>query len=145
MPSERAWSTDCSSTSSPSISKRPSSGFWKPEMIFISVDLPAPLSPSRPSTPPLRSVRLSSRSAVTGPKRLATCSTRRASSATAAPLPDPPDVDVDHHREQDRDAEDEVQVVSVDPFERQPVAQDAEEQGADQGADRGAGAARQQR
>ena len=52
-----------------------------PQMILISVDLPAPLSPSRPSTSPLRRCRLTSRSAVTGPKRLATCSTRRTSSA----------------------------------------------------------------
>src|SRR3954462_5400084 len=106
---------------------RPSSGFWKPEMIFISVDLPAPLSPSSPSTSPLRRWRLMSRSAVTGPKRLATCSTRRTSSearassaettrssSIAASLPHAADVDVDHHRDEDRDAEDEVEVVGVD-------------------------------
>src|ERR671922_964701 len=109
MPSERAWSTDRSSVSSPLMNRRPSSGFWKPEMILISVDLPAPLSPSSPSTSPLRRCRLTSRSAVTGPKRLATCSTRRTSSDTAPP-PDPADIDIDHHRDEDRDAEDEVEV-----------------------------------
>src|SRR3954464_7221148 len=113
-------------------------------MILISVDFPAPLSPSSPSTSPLRRCRLISRSAVTGPKRLATSSTRstsspdRASSAemtlswiessdTAAP-PHPSHVGIDDHRAQDGHAQDEVQVVGVDALERQAVAQDPEEQ-----------------
>src|SRR3954451_2814537 len=127
MPSERAWSTERSSTSSPLITSRPASGFWKPEMILISVDLPAPLSPSRPSTSPLPRCRSMLRSAVTGPKRFDTPSTRRTSSDTAA-LPDPPDIDVDDHRQQDRDAEDEVQIVRVDALQRQAVTQDAQEE-----------------
>src|SRR3954470_24905745 len=103
---------------------RPSVGFWNPEMIFISVDFPAPLSPSSPSTSPLRRCRLMSRNAVTGPKRLETFSTRRTScSTTAAPLPHASDVDVDDHRDENRHAEDEVQVVRVDALERQAVAQ----------------------
>src|SRR3954468_17458074 len=134
MPSERAWSTDLSSTSSPLMISRPSSGFWKPEMVLISVDLPAPLSPSRPSTSPLPRCRLISRSAVTGPKRLATPSTRRTSSDTA-PLPHAPDVGVDDHRGQDRHAEDEVQVVRVDALERQAVPQYPEEQRSEQRTD----------
>src|SRR4051812_13753414 len=136
--------------------RRPSSGFWKPEIVLMSVDLPAPLSPRRPRTSPLRRCRLMSRSAVTGPKRLETCSTRSTSSdastgwttrasATTAPLPHASDVGVDDHRDQDRDAEDEVEVVGIDALERQPVAQDAEEQRADQRADRGPLAAGQQR
>src|SRR3954451_5952134 len=104
-------------------------------MILISVDLPAPLSPSRPSTSPLPRCRLTSRSAVTGPKRLATFSTRRTSSDTAPPS-HPADVDVDDHRDEDRDAQDEVEVVGIDALERQPVAQDAEEQRAEERADR---------
>src|SRR4051794_38946984 len=151
MPSERAWSTEPSSTSSPLTISRPSVGFWKPEMIFMSVDLPAPLSPSRPRTSPWRRCRLMSRRAVTGPNRLETCSTRSTSScarassgvtmrssATAAPLSHAPDVHVDHHRPEDRDAEDEVQVVGIHALERQPVAQDPEEQRAEERADRGA-------
>src|SRR3954449_4992366 len=158
MPSERAWSTDLSSVSSPLTIRRPPSGFWKPEMILIRVDLPAPLSPRRPRTSPLRRCRLMSRSAVTGPKRFATCSTRstssdaRASSAEttrsssiAAPLPHAADVDVDDHRAEDRHAEDEVEVVGVDALERQAVAQDAEEQRAEERADRRALTAREQR
>src|SRR3954471_23624275 len=124
--------------------RRPSSGFWKPEMILISVDLPAPLSPSRPSTSPLPRRRLTSRSAVTGPKRLATFSTRRTSSDTAPPS-HATDIDVDDHRDEDRHAEDEVQVVGVDALERQPVAQDAEEQRAEERADPRPLAAREQR
>src|SRR5207247_6457645 len=117
--------------------RRPASGRWKPAMILISVDLPAPLSPSSPRTSPLRRWRLTSRRAVTGPKRLETCSTRRTSSGIAAPLPHAADVDVDAHRDEDRDAEDEVQVVGVDALDGQPVAQDAQKQRAEQRADHG--------
>src|SRR3954453_15682827 len=110
MPSERAWSTDLSSVSSPLMISRPSSGFWKPELILIRVDLPAPLSPSSPSTSPLPRGRALLRSAVTGPKRLATPPTRRTSSDAAATAR-PPHVDVDHHRHQDSSAQDEFQIV----------------------------------
>src|SRR3954453_14989755 len=158
IPSEGAWSTERSSTSSPLTTSRPSSGFWKPEMILISVDLPAPLSPSSPSTSPLRRCTLMSRSAVTGPKRLEMCSTRstsseaRASSAVrirssakGAPLSHASDVHVDDHRDEDRHAQDEVEVVGVDPLQGQAVAQDAEEDRAEERADGGALAAGEQR
>src|SRR3954471_16283498 len=135
MPSERAWSTDLSSTTSPLTISRPSLGFWKPEMILIRVDLPAPLSPSSPSTSPLPRRRSMLRSAVTGPKCLATPSTRSTSSDAAATA-HPPHVDVDHHRAQDGDAQDEVEIVGVDALQRQAVAQDAQEQRAEQRADR---------
>src|SRR3989442_14309667 len=49
-------------------------------MILMRVDLPAPLSPSSPSTSPFFRCRLTSLSAVTGPKRLAMCCTRSTSS-----------------------------------------------------------------
>ena len=52
IPSERAWSTLWGSYGSPRRNIWPVSCFSKPQMIFISVDLPAPLSPSRPSTSP---------------------------------------------------------------------------------------------
>src|SRR6478735_11624195 len=140
MPNERAWSTSRKVTSSPFTTMRPSSAFWKPAMIFISVDLPAPLSPSSPSTSPLRRWRLTSRRAVTAPNRFETCSMRRTSSATGVsamttPLPDAADVDVDAHREQDRDTEDEVEVVGAHALECQAVAQHTQEQGTEQCAD----------
>src|SRR5262249_46027506 len=122
----------------------PSSGFWKPEMILISVDLPAPLSPSSPSTSPFLRRRLTSRSAVTGPKRLATFSTRSTSSDATAP-PDATHVDVDQHRGDDRDAQDEVEVVGVDAPKRQAAAREAEEERAERRADRRALAAGEQR
>src|ERR1700686_33879 len=120
-------------------------------MVLISVDLPAPLSPSRPSTSPFFRCRLTSRSAVTGPKALAMCSTRSTSSgaatgstmcsagiawsANAGPPSRAPHVDVDPHREQDRQPEVEVEVVGVDALEREAVLQHAEEQRAEQRAD----------
>src|SRR5262245_38205960 len=113
-------------------------------MIFISVDLPAPLSPSRPSTSPLRRCMLMSRSAVTGPNFLLTCSMRRSSSdavggattcspvipdsANACPLPHAGDIGIGGHRDDDRQAEVEAQVVGVDALDDQAVAQHAEEQ-----------------
>src|ERR1700688_1261367 len=47
----------------------PRSGAWTPEMILISVDLPEPFSPTRQCTSPISSVRSTSRSACTPPKR----------------------------------------------------------------------------
>src|SRR5919197_18092 len=154
MPSPRAWSTLCGSYGSPRRNICPSSGRWKPQMIFISVDLPAPLSPSRPSTSPLRRCMLMSRSAVTGPNFLLTCSTRRTSSAAsfgatmcspvmplsanARPLSHARDVSVGGHRDDDRQAQVEAQVVGVDALDDQPVAQGAEEQRADERTDDGA-------
>src|SRR4051795_2141288 len=102
-------------------------------MVLMSVDLPAPLSPSRPRTSPLRRCMLMSRSAVTGPKRLVTCSTRRTSSgdavgattcsplmpvsANARPLSHASDIGVGGHRDDDREAEVEAQVVGVDALD----------------------------
>src|SRR5271154_7141607 len=120
---------------SPCSSIEPESCFWKPEMILISVDLPAPLSPSRPSTSPFLRCRFTSRSAVTGPKLLAMCSTRRTSSgaevgpttacsmtgSTTAAVPPSrtSDVDVGGHRDDDREARVEQQVVGVDVLQGQ--------------------------
>src|SRR4030088_2084828 len=47
----------------------PRSGASTPEMIFMSVDLPEPFSPTRQCTSPTSSVRSTSRSACTPPKR----------------------------------------------------------------------------
>src|ERR1700758_4539382 len=111
-------------------------------MILISVDLPAPLSPSRPRTSPFLRCRLTSRSATTGPKRLAMCSTRRTSSgaevgpptgsgaappATAArPPAHAPHVHVRGHRHDDREPEVEEQVVGGRALQDQAVLEDPE-------------------
>src|ERR1700745_3653408 len=99
-------------------------------MILISVDLPAPLSPSSPSTSPFFRCRLMSRSAVTGPNRFAMCSTRSTSSgeldgptalaggaAASAPArrppADAPDIDVGRHCDDHGEAGVEQQVVGL--------------------------------
>src|SRR5438128_775321 len=113
-------------------------------MILMRVDLPAPLSPSSPSTSPLRTCRLTSLSAVTGPKRLAMCSTRSTSSgadwgpttagagvaASANPRMSSARAADEHvccHRDDDRKAAVEEQVVGVDALKDQPVLEDPEE------------------
>src|SRR5436305_10203077 len=120
-------------------------------MILTSVDLPAPLSPSNPSTSPLRRCKLRSRSAVIGPKRLAMCSSRSTSSdaelgptmcssatvrsGTPGSGPDAADKHVQAHGDDDRDTEIEVLVVRVHALERQAVLKDPDEQSAEQRAD----------
>src|SRR5260370_27507210 len=54
-----------------------------PERILISVDLPAPLSPSRPTISFRRTDKVTSLSACTRPKNLLMCSIRTSSSAIA--------------------------------------------------------------
>ena len=48
MPARMAARVEPSGTGSPSRTTSPASGDTKPESTFISVDLPAPFSPSRP-------------------------------------------------------------------------------------------------
>src|SRR6478752_6590667 len=107
-------------------------------MILISVDLPAPLSPSNPSTSPFFRCRLMSRSAVTGPKRLEMFSTRSTSSgalvgptalaagvAALATAGVPParasDVHVRGHRHDHREPRVEEQVVGLHALQDQAV------------------------
>src|SRR5215218_8844658 len=139
---------------------RPSSGLWNPQMIFIRVDFPAPLSPSKPSTSPLRRRRFTSRSAVIGPKPLLICSTRRTSfspevgattrsaaasgSGNRSPPSHAADKYVCRHRDDDRGALIEAQVVGVHALDYQAVLQDPQEEGPDQRPDHGPGAAGQQ-
>src|SRR6185295_1225499 len=54
----------------PSTVAVPASGRRKPVIIFIVVDLPAPLGPRKPRTSPLATLRLRSWTATTAPKRL---------------------------------------------------------------------------
>ena len=88
MPSDRAWSTDLNVTSWPSSRIRPESGGWKPHRIFSRVDLPAPLSPSRPSTSPRASRRLMS--AARSPRRSACRCARPAARRAPRPAGRPP-------------------------------------------------------
>src|SRR4029079_8862280 len=55
-------------TGSPLMRISPESGRWAPDSTFISVDLPAPLPPTRPTTSPGRRSMLTSSTACTPPK-----------------------------------------------------------------------------
>src|SRR5271166_4231454 len=112
-------------------------------MILITVDLPAPLSPSSPRTSPLRRCRLMSRSAEIGPNCLATCSTRSTSSGaswspsirspakawsgTAGPQTQTAHQDVERHRDDDRDPDVQVLVVGAHTSDHESVLENAEE------------------
>jgi hypothetical protein len=58
MPRATASADDAKKTSSPSSRIWPCVGFSTPAMIFISVDLPAPFSPTSTLTAPLRTEKL---------------------------------------------------------------------------------------
>ena len=60
IPSFTAWLGDSMRTSRPSRKIFPSVGWYSPMRMFISVDLPAPFSPSSVSTSPRFTVRLMS-------------------------------------------------------------------------------------
>src|ERR1041384_2433463 len=82
----------------------PALGGGTPARILISVDLPAPLSPSRQWTSPRRSRRLTSWRAATVPNDLLTPSSSRRYSAGAM-SPRPRDAAAHVVIEQDRDEE----------------------------------------
>ena len=69
-PRARAFCTSRSWTRCPLNQISPRSGWWTPVMTLMSVDLPAPLSPSRPTTSPLASWKLTSCRTWTPPKDL---------------------------------------------------------------------------
>src|SRR5579871_2186076 len=70
MPAARASRADRKRVSCPSSRKRPENSGCTPAMIFISVLLPAPFSPTRPWISPGRSAKSTPRSASTPPKVL---------------------------------------------------------------------------
>src|SRR5690349_17572217 len=70
MPAPCASRAERKCVSCPSIRKRPENSGCTPAMIFISVLLPAPFSPTRPWISPGRSAKSTPRSASTPPKVL---------------------------------------------------------------------------
>src|SRR5438445_319757 len=70
MPASRALSGVARSASAPLIRTDPASLVYAPERIFMSVDLPAPFSPSSRCTSPRRTVRSTLSSATTPGNRL---------------------------------------------------------------------------
>src|SRR5918998_1504613 len=77
MPSAAASLGPVSRAGSPSQKISPESTGWIPAMHLTSVDLPAPLSPTRAVTSPRRTVRSTSCSTCTGPKLLLTALSSR--------------------------------------------------------------------
>src|SRR4029077_1992438 len=72
----------------PSKSIVPSSAVWMPAMVFTIVDLPAPLSPTKPTTSPAWTAKSTRSRAWTGPNRLLTpLSSNNGVFACIAPLP----------------------------------------------------------
>ena len=76
-PARSASRTPAKRTGAPSIRISPSSAGWTPERIFISVDLPAPFSPTSACTSPARRSKSTRSSAVTPAKCLVTLRARR--------------------------------------------------------------------
>ena len=123
------------------LDRRPASSRCAPLMHLISVDLPAPLSPSRASTSPARTSSATSSSASTAPKRFVT--SRTASAGASRPrwalMPSAPPgrtlkrsstraaQDVQLDREQDHDADGHQLVEGVDVEQVEDVADDADQ------------------
>ena len=68
----------------------PSSAAWMPAIVFTSVDLPAPLSPTRPTTSPAWTAKSTRSRAWTGPNRLLTPSSSRSGAPSAHRQPEIP-------------------------------------------------------
>src|SRR6478752_10815942 len=160
------WSRDSRGeeklTSLPSTFIVPSLCGWRPAMILIRVDLPAPLSPRTQVTSPARTVRLMPLRARMAPYVLPTsfismsgspewssgsaCSDRvSVMSAHLSGGRELLDVEVDHDGEQEHDAEEGLEPVRVPPGIHDAQAGHAEDEGADGHADRVAVTAGQER
>src|SRR3954452_20231344 len=146
MPRSIAPRGDSKSTSSPSTSSVPLVGWCTPESVLISVDLPAPLSPSRHSTSPARTSIVMSSSAITWPKYLETPrASRTGVSAMSVCLRRAlADRVVEQDGEQDHRADEELEPVRVHAGEEDSLLDHAEDQRAERGADHRAEAGGQQ-
>src|SRR5690349_23353346 len=124
---------------SPLMNTWPESALWAPESAFVSVDFPAPLPPTRPTTSPGYSSIETSRTAWTPPNatlilRISTSGVPDFAGVAGAaaisviglppllPGPSPvPGVEADH--DDQHDGEDHVDLGRVEPQEAQPVQQ----------------------
>ena len=86
IPAARDSAGEENSTFLPSRKISPSSARWLPAMILIRVDLPAPLSPNRPSTSPLWTSKLTPFKASTFPKLFLTFLTSRTGVLPSVPF-----------------------------------------------------------
>src|ERR1041384_6971679 len=147
MPRSSASRGESRGTGVPSTRYVPALGGWTPARILISVDLPAPLSPSRQWTSPRRSRRLTSWRAATVPNRLLTPSSSRMWSARAM-SPRPRDaaahVVVEQHGDEQHQAQEHAEPVRIDVGIGEADLHDAEDQRAEAGPDHRAVAAGEQ-
>src|SRR3954466_8176891 len=99
-------------------------------MHLMSVDLPAPLSPTRPTTSPGMISRLTSLTAVRPPKRLTRLRTESIASISARLRSTGDHVTrlVDEHREDDHDADDDELPVRVDAQQDEAGDQDGDDE-----------------
>src|SRR5919109_3648329 len=106
-----------------------------PVMHFIRVDLPAPLSPTRPTTVPASSLKVTPRSASTWPKRFCTASSAsRLFIAPRSGLLQALGVDpVEPDREDQHSTYRHLLVVGLHREQVQAVLQHAHDQGTDEG------------
>src|SRR5215212_4814434 len=148
-------------TSSPSRKTWPSSGWWTPLRHLMSVDLPAPLSPSSARTSSRRNSRLTLSRASVAPNRFVTlrtsrigvsfsswlvCSRSASTSASpslesAEPSLEAPAKHVELHGEDDDAAGDYQLPVLVDVQQVETVRDDPENERADQDSGDGTSAA----
>src|SRR4051794_25751119 len=122
----------------------PSDGVYTPERVLISVDLPAPLSPSRQCTSLALTVRETPVSATTGPKNLVTFLTsmrgrtgRDCSTAAMSALPRHAATDhvVEEHGGQQHGAEEDPEPVVGHAGKQDAHLHHAEDQRAEAGTD----------
>src|SRR5580693_3421608 len=109
-------------------------------MHFMRVDLPAPLSPTTPTTSPAAKSRLTPRKTSTLPKFFR-ASTRRNRYSAMSGHSEPGTQPVEPYRENQHDADRHLLIKGLDPQEIEAVLHDTHDQCADQGADDRAAAA----
>src|SRR6266702_1629604 len=162
MPRSIASFGDPKCTGLPSTRYSPEEGVCTPASVLISVDLPAPLSPSRQCTSPRFRRKVTPLNAITLPKYLLTFSSARMMSSCGAAavltvfvvsdmfvsslrLRDAAaHVVIEQHGDQQHHAKEHAEPVGTDVGVRDADLHDAEDQRAETGADHGAVTARQQ-
>src|SRR6267143_3147372 len=153
MPAARASRGPPKRTFFPSTRNSPSSCVCTPDRILISVDLPAPLSPSTQVTSPAWTSIEMSRNAITLPKYLLTWRTSRSATPFFDSLisPSPPRArgtpshdGVDPDRDKQDHAEERVVPVGVPVGKDDSDLSEADDQRAERGSDRGTVTARQE-
>src|SRR5919197_1379147 len=140
MPRFMAWRGVAMSTLTPSTRISPSLARCTPDRMLISVDLPAPLSPTRPSASPRLKSSVTPFSACTPEYHLCRLRTEMMASPFMASrlhldgAGTPPHPGIGDDREDGEHADRELEPVGVDGREHQAVVDHADQRGADNAA-----------